>query len=180
MNLLTLLADTGGGPVEQIARRFGVDGPHLTAQVISFGIVCWLLHRFAYRPVLAMLDERRRRIAEGLAGAEQVKAELARTEALRREAVAKADAQATQLIEDARAAAARILAEETQKARAAAEQIVARAREAAGRDHDRMLADLKREVGQLVVRTVAAVADKVLTPDDQLRLAEETAREVAG
>jgi F-type H+-transporting ATPase subunit b len=179
MNLLVLLADSGGGPVEQIARRFGVDWPHLTAQVISFGIVCWLLHRFAYRPVLAMLDERRRRIAEGLADAARVKAELARTEADRKAALEKADAQAAQLIEEARAAAARVQAEEAQKARAAAEQIVARAREAVEQDHDRMLAELKREVGQLVVRTVAAVTGKVLTPDDQRRLVEETARQFA-
>jgi F-type H+-transporting ATPase subunit b len=179
MNLLVLLADSGGGPVEQIARRFGVDWPHLTAQVISFGIVCWLLHRFAYRPVLAMLDERRRRIAEGLADAARVKAELARTEADRKAALEKADAQAAQLIEEARAADARVQAEEAQKARAAAEQIVARAREAVEQDHDRMLAELKREVGQLVVRTVAAVTGKVLTPDDQRRLVEETARQFA-
>jgi F-type H+-transporting ATPase subunit b len=180
MDMLALLADASGGPVDKIARSFGVDWPHLIAQIISFGIVCWLLHRFAYRPVLAMLDERRRRIAEGLADAEKMKAELARTEAHRQEALAKADAQATQVIEAARAAAARIAEQEAQKARAAAEQIVDRAREAAERDHDRMIAELKREVGRLVVRTVAAVTGKVLTPDDQNRLVEETAREFAG
>lgn len=179
MIVLILLADAGG-PVEKIARRFGVDWPHLIAQTISFGIVCWLLHRFAYRPVLAVLDERRRKIAEGLADAEKVKAELARTEADRKAALERADAQATRLIEDARAAAARVQAEEMQKARTAAEEVVARAREAVGRDRDRMLAELKREVGQLVVRTVSAVTGKVLTPDDKRRLVEETAEQIAG
>jgi F-type H+-transporting ATPase subunit b len=181
MNVLVLLADaSGGGQIEQIAHNFGVDWRHLIAQIISFGIVCALLHRFAYRPVLAMLEERRRRIAEGLADAEKVKADLARTEAQRKEAMEQADAEATRLIEDARAAAARIEEQETQKAHAAAEQIMVKAREAAEREHDRMLAELKHEVGQLVVQTVAAVTGKVLTPDDQQRLAEETARQFAG
>jgi F-type H+-transporting ATPase subunit b len=181
MNVLVLLADaSGGGQIEQIARNFGVDWRHLTAQIISFCIVCALLHRFAYRPVLAMLEERRRRIAEGLADAEKVKAELARTEVQRKEAMVRADAEATRLIEDARAAAARIEEQETRKAHAAAEQILLKAREAAEREHDRMLADLKHEVGQLVVRTVAAVTGKVLTPDDQQRLVEETVKQVAG
>jgi F-type H+-transporting ATPase subunit b len=180
MYMFVLLADAGGGgKVEQIARNFGVDWHHLGAQVISFCIVCWLLRRFAYRPILAMLDERRRRIAEGLADAEKMKADLARTEAHRQEAMAKADAQATRLIEEARAAAARVETEELQKARAAAEQIVQQAREAAERDHDRMLAELKREMGYLVVRTVAAVTGKVLTPDDRHRLVEDTARQFA-
>ena len=132
MNGFILLAQAGGGgQVQEIARTFGVDWPHLIAQIISFGIVCVLLHRFAYRPVLAMLEARRKEIAEGLANAEKIKAELARTEAQRQEVMTQANAQATKLIEEARAAAARVQEQETQKAIAAAEQIMAKAREAA-------------------------------------------------
>jgi len=69
--------------------------------------------------------------------------------------------------------------EETRKAMAAAEQIVARAREATVQDHARMLAELRREVGRLVVQTTAAVTGKVLTPEDQRRLAEETAKSLS-
>ena len=83
------------------------------------------------------------------------------------------------MIEDARAAAARVQAEETRKAIAAAEQIVVRAHEAAERDRATMLAELKHEVGRLVVLTTASVTGKILTPDDQRRLAEETARQLA-
>ena len=181
MNALVLLADAGGGgQIEQIARTFGVDWPHLVAQIISFCIVCALLYRFAYRPVLAMLEERRERIAEGLANAEKIKADLARTGAQRQEMLEQVNAQATKLIEEARAAAARVQEQETQKAIAAAQQIMAKAREAAEQDHDRMLAELKREVGRLVVETTAAVTGKILTPEDQQRLAEETAKQFAG
>ncbi len=180
MNALVLLAEAeGGGQIEQIARTFGVDWPHLIAQIISFCIVCALLYRFAYHPVLGMLGERRRRIAEGLANADKIKAELAGIEVQRREMMVQANTQATRLIEEARAAAARVREEETQKAIATAEQIAVKAREAAERDHERMLAELKREVGRLVVQTTAAVTGKVLTPEDQRRLAEETARQIA-
>ncbi|HYS11084.1 MAG TPA: F0F1 ATP synthase subunit B [Myxococcales bacterium] len=164
--------------IDQIARSFGVDWPHLIAQIVSFGIVCALLYRFAYRRVLAMLDERRQRIAEGLANAERIKAELARTEAQRREVIGQANSQATMLIAEARAAVARIHEEETQKAVAAAEQILTGAREQSVQDHAQMLAELKREVGRLVVETTAAVAGRVLTADDQRRLAEQTAERV--
>jgi F-type H+-transporting ATPase subunit b len=180
MNSLILLAQAGGGgPVQEIARTFGVDWAHLIAQIISFGIVCVLLHRYAYRPVLAMLEARREEIAQGLANAEKIKAELARTEAQRQEVMTQANTQATKLIEEARAAAARVQTQETQKAIAAAEQIMAKAREAAAQDHLRMLAELKREVGRLVIQTTAAVTGKVLTPEDQRRLAEETSKAAA-
>ena len=179
MTLLLLLAQPEPGQAQQIASTFGVDWPHFLAQVVSFSIVCAVLYSFAYKRVLAMLEERRQQIAQGLANADEIKAELARTEAQRLEVLAEANVQATRLIEEARAAAARVQQEETQKAVAAAEQIVARAREAAAQDHARMLAELKREVGRLVVQTTAAVTGKVLTAEDQRRLAEETARRVS-
>jgi F-type H+-transporting ATPase subunit b len=168
------------GQVAQIARTFGVNWSMFGAQVVSFAIVCALLYRFAYRPVLAMLAARREQIALGLAHAEQIKAELARTEAQRQSVLAEANAQATRLIEEARAVMGRLQREEARKAVANAEQIVANAREAAARDHARMLSELKGEVGRLVVHTTAAVTGKVLTPDDQRRLAEETVRRLAG
>ena len=164
---------------EGILATFGVDWSHLLAQVVSFGIVCVILYRFAYRPVLTMLEVRRQQIALGLANAEQIKAELARTEAQRQDVMVQANAQANILIEEARAAAARVREQQTQKAVAAAEQITINAREAAAREHDRMLAELKREVGRLVVQATTAVTGKILTSEDQRRLAEETARRVA-
>src|SRR6516225_6105288 len=109
MNIFVLLADqSGDGQLEQIARTFGVDWQHLIAQIISFGIVCFVLNRFAYRPVLAMLEKRRQQIAEGLSNAEHIKAELARTEAQRQEKMAEVDAHATKMIEETRAAARRV------------------------------------------------------------------------
>src|ERR1041385_7993437 len=153
--------------------------PHFIAQVISFSLVTFLLYKFAYHPILAMLEERRQRIAESLSNAEKIKAELARTEAARLEVLAQANAQANKFIEEARAAAARVQEQETQKAITAAEQIIAKAREAAAADHARMLTDLKREVGRLVVKTTPTVTGKILTPDDQKRLAEEAAKQVA-
>jgi F-type H+-transporting ATPase subunit b len=170
---------TGAGQIETIARTFGVDWPHLLAQIVSFGIVCVALYFWAYTPILRMLEARRQQIASGLANAAKIKAELASIEAQRVEILAKAGEEGRKLIQDARAAAGRVGAEETRKATAAAEQIVARARETAERDHDRMLAELKQEVGRLVVQTTASVAGKILTADDHRRLAEETARRLA-
>lgn len=166
----------GGGTIERIATTFGVDWPHLLAQIVSFGIVCLVLYVLAYKPVLQILEARRQQIASGLANAEKIKAELARIASERQAVLLKADAEGKQLIEEARAAAARVGAEETRKAVASAEQIVVRAREATERDRARMLAEVKGEVGRLVVQTTAKVAGKVLTAEDQRRLAEETAK----
>ena len=171
-------AAEGGSQIEDIARTFGVDWPHLMAQIVSFGIVCAVLYYLAYTPILKILAARRQQIADGLANANKIKAELARIEAERHVILAKAGEDGKKLIEEARAAAARVQTEETRKAIAAAEQVLVRAHEATERDRARMLADLRREVGRLVVQTTATVTGKVLTPDDHRRLAEETARQL--
>ncbi len=179
MYVLAFQVAEGSGQIEKIARTFGVDWTHLGAQIVSFGIVCVALYLLAYKPILRMLDTRRQQIAGGLANAEKIKAQLARIEAERLELLGKADAEGKQLIEEARAAATRLHAEETQKAIAAAEQIIARAREATERDRAEMLANVKREVGRLVVLTTATVTGKILTADDHRRLAEETSRQLS-
>jgi len=165
--------------VEQIASTFGVDWPHLAAQTISFGIVCVVLYSLAYKPILTILEARRQQIASGLANAEKIKRELARIAVERQDVLAKADAEGKQLIADARAAAARVGAEETRKAMAAAEHILIAAHETAERDRVRLLTDARRDVGRLVIRTTAAVTGKILTAEDHARIAEETSRELA-
>jgi F-type H+-transporting ATPase subunit b len=169
------LAATAG----DTAKTFGLDWPHFLAQCASFIIVAGLLVQFAYKPILTVLAQRRQRIAEGLANADKIKQELARTAAMQQEVLEKANVQANKLIEEARAAAARVQEQETQKAIAQAEQIVTKAREAAVLERQRMLIDLKREVVSLVVQTTGLVAGKVLTAEDQQRLAEETRRQLA-
>ena len=159
--------------------RFGVDWQHFVAQCISFAIVAFLLQRYAFKPILTMLDERKQRIKESLDNAEKIKRELANTQTRTHEIMVQAGQEAARMIAEARAAAARVQEQETQKAIAAAQAIVDKARQAAQAEHARMLADLRREVGRLVVDTTAKVTGKVLTLDDQKRLAEETSRELA-
>jgi F-type H+-transporting ATPase subunit b len=177
-----LFAAQSGGLAEMArstGEAFGFNTSLFISQVISFLIVCFLLHRFAYKPIIKILEERREEIAKGLANAEQIKRQLAETEAARQKIMSDANAQANKLIEEARAAAAKVQEAETQRAIAAAEGIIAKAREAAALDHQRMLQDLKKEIGQLVVRTTARVAGKILTIDDQKRLVEETNKQIA-
>ena len=165
--------------IQEVAQTFGVDWAHLIAQSISFGIMCLVLYKLAYGPILKMLETRRQQIAAGLANAQKIKAELDSIEKQRVEVLAKAGDEGRQLVEDARAAAVRVGAEERRKATAEAEQIVARAREAAEQERARLLAEAKQQVARLVIQTAASVTGKILTAEDHRRLAEETANRLA-
>jgi F-type H+-transporting ATPase subunit b len=157
----------------------GIQWKILLAQTVSFSLVFFVLWRYAYKPIFSMLNARRDKIAEALANAEKIKADVAKTEAERQKILADAGDQANKLIDDARQAAVRVREQETQKAIAAAELIVTKAREAAGQERSQMLTELKREVGRLVVQTTATVTGKILTADDQTRLAKETEKQLS-
>ncbi len=62
----------------------GIQWPKLIAQFVNFAIVLFVLWRFAYKPVFQLLEARRQKIADGIANAEKIKAELAATEVERR------------------------------------------------------------------------------------------------
>ena len=177
---IAILAQAGiGDMVRETGETFGFDVWIFLSQVISFVIVALVLRQFAYKPILAVLEERRQRIAEGLLNAEKIKQQLAEAEQRHAEILAKANAQAQKMIDEARESSAHIAERKQQEAVMAAEQIMAKAREASAIEHERTMTELKRELGRLVVNTTAKVTGKVLTPEDQRRLQDEAARQIA-
>jgi F-type H+-transporting ATPase subunit b len=177
--IVTLLAASALDSARETLDTFGWNFWMFLSQVVSFVIVALLLRRYAYKPILAILEERRQRIAEGLLNAEKIKTQLAEAEQRYAEILAKANAQAQKMIDEARESASHVAERKQQEAVAAAEQIVAKAREASAIEHDRTMTELKRELGRLVVNTTAKVTGKVLTGDDQRRLQEEATRQLA-
>jgi F-type H+-transporting ATPase subunit b len=179
MNIAILSAASMGDMVRETGETFGFDVRIFLSQVISFVIVALVLRRFAYKPILQILEERRQRIAEGLLNAGKIKQQLAEAEQRHAEILAKANAQAQKMIDEARESSAHIAERKQQEAVVAAEQIMAKAREASAIEHEKTMTDLKRELGRLVVDTTAKVTGKVLTADDQRRLQEEASRQLA-
>jgi len=180
--MITIAAAAAGGIGDMLrdtAETFGWDWHLFISQVVSFCIVALLLRRFAYKPILAVLEDRRRKIEEGQLNAEKIRKELAEAEKRYREIIDEANADAQRMIDEARQSAAHFSERKQQEAIGAAEQIVVKAKEAAALEHERQMHALKRELGHLVIETTAKVTGKVLTPDDQKRLQEEAARQVA-
>ena len=95
MNLI-IAASSGGFSdiLRETADTFGWNWKLFISQVASFCIVALLLRRFAYRPILAVLEDRRRKIEEGQLNAEKIRKELAEAEKRYQEILAKANADA--------------------------------------------------------------------------------------
>ncbi|MDZ4741871.1 MAG: F0F1 ATP synthase subunit B [Verrucomicrobiota bacterium] len=162
--------------MEQLIDILGISWPKLIGQIVGFGVVLFVLQKFGFKPVLAMLDQRREKITEGIANAERVKKELANAQTKAQEILDQAEKLSQKHIEEAREAATRILTEQTQKAIAQAEAIIKQAKEASVLDYERMQAELKKEIGRLVVETTAKVLSKTLDDNDRKRLNDEAVK----
>jgi F-type H+-transporting ATPase subunit b len=162
-----------------VGEQFGLYWPNLIAQIVLFFIVYFVLSRFAFKPIMAMLEERRRRIEEGQINAEKIKQQLAEAQTKYEETLARANAEAQRLIEEVKASGERLAEEKRQTALAEAEDIIRRTHDSLSLERERTMAELKKELGRLVVETTEKVTNKILTPQDHQKINEETARQIA-
>jgi len=170
---MTILAASG------IADQFGLELPKLIAQVIIFGVVFWVLKAKAFGPIMAMLEQRRQRIADGESKLEKISKDLAEAEANARAVLDKANAEAARAVADANESAKLLTERKQQDAVHEANQIIAKAREAAQLEHEQLMSQLKHEFGRMVSDATARVTGKVLNADDQNRINQETTAQVS-
>lgn len=175
-----LAATTEAGALETIKGTFGIHGSFLIAQVINFFLVIFVLKKFAFGPIQAMLEQRRARIAEGEDKLKRIEQQLAESEKTTAAAIAKANEEAQRLIGEARDSAAILSEAKAREAVASAQQILAKAEAAARTERAQIAAELKKEFGRLVTATTAQVTGKVLTADDQSRINQEALAKVEG
>src|SRR5438309_5664871 len=104
--MTTLIAAAAAGGISETLRdtadTFGWKWELFLSQVVSFAIVAFLLRRFAYKPILAVLEDRRRKIEEGQLNAEKIRKQLADAESRYQEIVSKANADGQRMIDEAR------------------------------------------------------------------------------
>lgn len=162
-----------------ILKTFGLDWPKFLAQVIIVLVVYFILSKYAFGPVLAMLEARRRRIAEGEANLEKIKSEMDKAEEKVRGMLERADADAERLIAEARESAEAVRSQKTQEAIKEAQSILEKARDASRLEHEAAMNELKRDFGRLVIDATSKVTGKVLDEKDQKRINEEAAGQVA-
>ncbi len=163
----------------QEAPIFGLALPNLIAQIIIFLIVYSILKKKAFDPILAMLEQRKQRIAEGEANLEKITADLAAAEKNAQAIVDKANESAGRLLKEADDSAKALKETRAQEAILEASQILAKAREAAQLEKEQLSSQLKQEFGRMVSDATARVTGKILTTDDQSRINQETAAQVS-
>lgn len=178
MTSLLAVAAENPGVLENISKTFGLNWPFFIAQVVNFFLVIFVLKKFAFGPIQAMLEERRARIAAGEEKIKLIERQLADSVETTNAAIAKANDEAVRMVTEAKQGAAAFTEQKAQEAISSAQNILAKAEAAAKADRERLAAELKKEFGRLVATTTAQVTGKVLTAEDQKRINEDALAKV--
>ncbi len=155
----------------------GINLPSLIAQLINFTflliVLGWVFKRFLF----PLLDERRKRIQEGLEASEEAKKRLAQTETETAAELEKARQEGQGLIGQAQQMSARLQEEARQSARAEGETLLERARSEIQLERDAAIADLRREFADLTITAAERVIRRSLDRKAHQELIEEVLAE---
>lgn len=162
----------------KITQDFGISVPDILAQILSFSIVAFVLWKFAFKPVLATLDERQSKIASGLHYADEMKAKLQAANEESSAILKKAQIEAGRIIDEARKSAKDHLEKQTKEATTKVADVLAKGQQAIELEHKKMLADARTEIARLVVTTTERVLAKKLTDTDRAAYNDAAAREL--
>jgi F-type H+-transporting ATPase subunit b len=165
--------------MEGIPETFGLAWPKFISQVVIVLIVYFILSKYAFGPILAMLEARRQRITDGEENLKKIESELEKAEEKVQGMLDEANGDAERLIAEARESAESVRNQKTQEAVKEAQSIIEKAHEASKLEHEKAMNELKSDFGRLLIDATSKVTGKVLDDSDQKRINDETAGQVA-
>ena len=163
---------------KSIALQFGVDTPLLTAQVICFLILAYILWNYGFKKILGTMEEREKKISDGLRYAEEVKIKLEDAERKHTDTLKEAFEEAKKTLASAREQAKNFEEQLRKDAEIRAEDIVRKAGEQMELERQTMVAETKMEFAKLVVKTSAKVLGRELAEKEKVRFGEAAATEI--
>lgn len=180
-NLLLIAASTPaatGADAPSLVEQFGIVPSYLITQIFSFSILAFVLYRYGFKPILAVVDERQRKIESGLAYAEEMRVKLEQAQQESEAVLRKAAMDAQAVITDARKIAKELTEKQTHEAAAQGAAILEKAQQSIELERKKMLAEVRTEISRLVTLTTAKVLSKELTAEEKTRFTGAAEREL--
>ena len=134
--------------------------------LLAFLTVFFILRKFAWKPILNMLGEREKGIADSIATAERVRAEMSQLKSENEILLAQAREERTQMLREARDAKDRIIGEAKEQAKVEANFIITEAQQQIQQQKMAALTEVKNEIGNLAVSVAEKIIRKQLAAGD--------------
>ena len=157
--------------------QLGLDPIKLLIQAVNFLIVLYILHRFAYRPLLRTMEARSNRIRSDLDEARRLREESEQDRRSYQQQLSQARTEARGILDEANATAQRIREQAMAEVEAQNAIALRRAQEAIGREKEQAIGELRREVADLAIMAATHVVGRSLDGEDQRRLVDQAIAE---
>jgi F-type H+-transporting ATPase subunit b len=167
-----VLAAAGGGGL------LSVDATLLWGTLVVFALFAWILGKFAWGPLLKIVDEREKTIREQVDSAQLAAAEAKELLGQHQELLKGAGREREDILQKAIKEADQLRADLVGKARAEAEQALARAKEQIGREKDQAIAELQAQVADIAVEAASRIVRSSLTEEAQRKLVDDYIKEL--
>ena len=151
----------------------GINLPGLLTQIVSFLILFVVLWKVLHGPVTRMLDERAKRIEEGLEAAERARAEAASSAEKVEEEFAAARVEGQRMIAEARDAATGYRREQETRVREEMEEMLSRARTQIERERDSAVDEVRRQFSVLAISAAERVIERSLDEEAHRELIDK-------
>lgn len=148
-------------------------------EVVSFGVLLWVLYKFAFPPILKILEERERKIRESLEQAERHRSEAERKLQEYEAKLNAASREAEAVMAQAKERAQRLLEENEQRLAADAERIKAEAAREIEHERRKAVQEIRAQTTDLALLVAEKVVGRSLNDQDHRRLADEALQAVA-
>ena len=176
--LATETVASSSSPVSAIAGSFGLNFKLFLAQLFNFGLLMLILWRLVYRPLVVFMQERSKRIAEGLDNAKRYDEKLKELETERQNVLARAEKEAQKILASADEETKRMNAEATAEDDRAAAAVIARANREIEQAKLDMIGEVRRQAADLVVLAAEKVIHERLDEKADRQLIERALKEV--
>ena len=164
----------------EILEDFGVEPILLLAQVVNFVILLYILKRFLYKPILKVLEERKKKIETSVKQSEEMQKRFDEITKKQTEILDKTKAESEQIIEGAKNEA-KILADQIQlNATNAGNETIKRTQQTLEIEKQKMINEAKREIVDVVTSITEKIVQKNLTKQDKERLVRQALTEIKG
>lgn len=143
--------------MEKVLSDFGVNPILLAAQAVNFLVLLFILKKILYKPLIALLDERKRRIEESLKNAEKIQKDLEETEIKREQVLNEAIKEGKRIIAEASAQGNALIIESQNKAKVDMEAMIDQGKAMIEGERDRMIREVKQDVARMIEMSMEKV-----------------------
>ena len=151
----------------------GIDLNSLIVYLVNFAVLAVILYFFAYKKILAVLDERSNRIKQSLEEADRVRVQSQEQQARMQEALDEGRQAGQRVLQEAREAAERYRGDQQAQARSQAEEMLARARVEIQAERDAALEQVRAEFAGLAVTAAERIIRRSVDADLHRDLIDE-------